>query len=489
MTRHHLILAVLILLSSLIACGEDPFIDFPSQPDPSFITRTNHTFDGNIAQIRGLSTSPAGLTDIPDPSHITRTNYSFDGNILPLRNFGDMYLPEGSTYTYKNTLEGVVLNDYDSVSHGVWHDKGFFIQDTNAAIFVRSALGVSVKRGDRIKIAVTSIYRSTCTNCAFPEKGRLQVKTYTIASVVSTANLIYCQDLTAPVTANNPAGGPIYIKVKGKVSLKNTATWGLDGNSWGIRIPIATEQSQSSIQVGDDVVLFGIVESYSSQVAGGAVNNQYPLWLYHTADCLFDLNNYNPTGYVEGIVTNSYDASRDGTYHNGFFIQDKNAMLFIRITNSLSGINVTLGDRVKIAVRELVTSGTKAPGQLQLKDPLPSEITLLSSGNKVYCQNISPPISTTNPSGGPQFVKIKGRVSHKTTDSSATWGLNGNSWAARIPVLSDRLFPNIHEGDEVTLYGVVDWYVMPPAGGLVTNHTVLWLYHTDQTVFDYSEPI
>ena len=521
MAWSHIFLALVISLTSFIRCGEDPHIDFPTQPEPSFITRTNHSFDGNIAAIRGLNTGAATqpitypittqttITDVPDPSYITRTNYTFDGGILPLRNYGNFFLSEGTTQTYPFNIEGVVLNDYDSTIHGVWHDRGFFIQDTNAAIFVRSLSGISVNRGDRVIISVSTIFRSSCSSCSPIERGRLQIKEYTISSVVSTNNLIYCQDITPPVSVDNPPDGPRLVKVQGTVSKKNTATWAMDNNTWGVRIPYDTDQNQSGIAETDSVIIFGVVEAYSSSpIAGGQVTNYYPLWLFSPADSLHNItalnaantnnnnntNTQNPTSpstpvqYVEGIVTNSYDASKDGTYHNGFFIQDKNAMLFIRITDSSSGVSVTRGQRVKIVAREIITSGSLPPGQLQLKNPLPSEITLISTGNKVFCRNITPPTSAQNPLWGPQFVKIKGIVSHKSTDSPATWGLNNNSWGIRIPIERDRNFPNLFVGDEVTLYGVVDWYVMPLAGGIVPNHYALWLHHTHQTVFDYSEP-
>ncbi|MDH4128417.1 MAG: hypothetical protein OEV44_06670 [Spirochaetota bacterium] len=242
----------------IMRCGQDPIINLPQFPDPAFVTRNNYTFDGGIATLRTM-----GL----------------------MLNNGDPAMSVGMI------VEGIVLNDYDSVIDGVYFDKGFFIQDQNAAIFVRSIAGISVKRGDMIRLNVIDIFRSSCAACVVPEMGRLQIVNFSIVSVISSANKIYCVDISSPTSPINPAEGPIFVKIKGYVSHKNTAdpaTWGMDSNSWGIRIPHLSDRNLPNVLVGDEIIAFGIVESYSSQIAGGIVTNNYPLWIYNSADSIYD---------------------------------------------------------------------------------------------------------------------------------------------------------------------------------------------------------
>ncbi len=475
--KHLLTLTTLFI----VQCGDDPTIQFPTLQDPPYVTRVNYTFDGNILSARAGVSGP--VTDIPDPSFITRTNYNFDGNILSLYLTGS-YISDGQSSSVSTLIDGIVLNDYDYSTDGTGFTKGFFIQDQNAAIFVRRLPGISVRRGDKLRLAVTTLFRSSCSSCGPSERGRLQITTYSILTTLSTGNLLYCQDIIPPTSQANPPLGPVFTKIKGTVSTKNgnPASWGMDSNSWSLYIPYSYERTLSSIISGSVVIAFGMVESYSSSLAGGAVINRYALWAFNTANSIYNLSG-GTVSTVEGIVINSYNTG-NGTYFNGFFIQDQNAGIFVRNTDTANPIDVRRGDRVQINVREYRTDSTT--GQIQIYNPSQGDITILSRGQSIYCIAINGPASPTNTPKGPRFVRIKGAVSFKSSDNSATWGIDNNSWGVRIPVDTDRDLPDVLVGDEVVVYGVVEYYSPQIASGAVSNPYPLWLYSTKDSFYDLS---
>ncbi len=247
-----------LLAIHLLQCGNDPNINFPPFEDPAFITRENYDFGGGIGNLRNYCRS----------------------------------LGPGKTLNLGMTAVGIVLNSYDSVTHGVYYDKGFFIQDENAAIFVRSKENISVKRGDKIQLNVVSAYRSSCSSCSTPFEPRIQIKNYTIQNTISTDNLIYCIDLTPDTEYDPLLQGPCFVKAVGRVSKKNSdtaASWGMDQNLWGIRFPVENERSFPDVYPGDEIVAYGVIESYG-KVADGEVEIPYPLWVYDSRNCIFDFS-------------------------------------------------------------------------------------------------------------------------------------------------------------------------------------------------------
>ncbi len=476
--RHLWILTIILL----VQCGDDPAIQFPALQDPPYVTRTNYTFDGNISSARAGVSGPA--TDVPDPSFITRTNYNFDGNILSLYLTGS-FVNDGQSTSIATLVDGVVLNDYDYSTDGTGFTKGFFIQDQNAAIFVRRLPGIAVRRGDKLRLVATTLYRSSCSSCGLNERGRLQITTYTILTTLSTGSLLYCQDINPPTSNVNPPLGPVLTKIKGTVSAKsgNPASWGMDSDTWSIYIPHSYERSFSSITVGSEVIAFGMVESYSSSLAGGAVTNRYALWIFQTANSIYNLSGA-AVNTVEGIVINQYNTTTSGTYFNGFFIQDQNAGIFVRNTDTANPIDVRRGDRVQINVREYRTDSVT--GQIQIYNPIQGDIIILSREHSIYCMDITSPTSPTNTPEGPRFVRLKGVVSVKTSNNPATWGIDSNSWGVRIPVATDRDLPDVLVGDEVMVYGVVESYSPQIASGAVGNHYPLWLFSTKDSLYDLS---
>jgi hypothetical protein len=61
----------------------------------------------------------------------------------------------------------------------------------------------------------------------------------------------------------------------------------MNSNSWAIRIVVVAERNFPNVLVGDEIVAYGIVDVYEGSMITSVINN-YVLWVYGAAECIYD---------------------------------------------------------------------------------------------------------------------------------------------------------------------------------------------------------
>ena len=156
------------------------------------------------------------------------------------------------------SVEGVVLNDYDSEKRV--RNGGFFIQDSVAGVFIRLEGvrdGMELERGDRVRIKNMEYEKS--------KDGGIRVSrvSFKDIEVMSKGNKIYCRGMGEGMEGGIGLGGgyrgPYFGSIRGVMGYKGKKNWVVEG--WDIFfLGMGIKNQSKDILVGDEVMIYGIFD-------------------------------------------------------------------------------------------------------------------------------------------------------------------------------------------------------------------------------------